>query len=208
MTLNEITTAIASHLQKELDEPFKRLLATKVDNWRSTLIGRSLEKTPQQRRVYTQPLYVNMEEVAQAPIAVCTRRMARSVKDIPTPMRIGNILFDYVGSIDGEHPFGVAVVGTQYYLTSNKYPQDYYEWVDSKLQVRSNKNLPKAMVVAVWDNPTEVFEFNGGTGFWDEPYPATNDMIQMITQYIIQVDYNRPGLPAVEETEVTEKQPG
>lgn len=205
-TLNTITTAIASHLQKELDEPFKRLLSTKVDAWRSTLIGRSLEKTPQQRRLFTQTIYVDMQEVSAAPVGPCIEYIARSTNTIPRPMRIGNVLFDYAGSIDGQSTFGTSVNGTQQYLMANKYAKNllYAEYVNFKLVIRGNSRLPKVMVTAVFDNPTEVFEFSGGTDFWNEPYPATNDMIQMITQYILQVDYQRPVLPAVEEVEVTD----
>lgn len=205
-TLNTITTTIASHLDMQLDEPFKRLLAEKVDFWRSTLVGRSLEKQPQQRPLFTQRINVEMKKVA--PVTVpCLEEISRSVKPVPRPMRIGTILFDYTGAIDGDTPFGKATVGTHGYLTAGKYSckQLYVEYTNNHLEIRQNKFIPWISVVGVFDKPIDVFEFNGGTDFWNQPYPITGDMLQMITQYILQVDYNRPVLPDTGKVEVNQE---
>lgn len=210
-SLNQITTIIASHLDKEFDEPFKRnVLAPKVEYWHSTLIGRALEKLPQQRNLFKQKLWVPMTE---APTEDCIPTIVKNMLDkqyrsavIPVPMRAGNLMFDYVGSINGKNPYKLAGAGTEDYLMANKYMQNVllYDFVNGRIY--SNRPTPMVLVESVFDSPIKVFEFNCATGtdcnYWDKEYPVTNDFAQMITQYILQVDYQRPQTPKMSETEV------
>lgn len=202
-SLNIITTMIASHLDREQDEPFKRLLAVKVDYWRSTLISRSLDKHPQQRKFFRQTLYVPMEQTSmttgcEIPVTLC--KVARNQFSIPMPMRVGNTLFDYVGSVDGLRAFREADPGTLPYMSAGFGSLiTYYEWENSQdIKVRQNKFLPFIRVDGVFDKPLEVMEWNckyqGICDFWDQKYPITGDMLQMVVQYILQIDYGRaPG---------------
>ena len=210
-SLNSITTIIASHLDREFDEPFKRMLGEVVDNWRSTLLGRSLEKHPSQRAIYRQTLFVPMEEAAAVAcnVSIPLCNVARSKDVIPTPLRSGSITFDYVGSIDGLNPFRLSSPGTVESLSSGKYSRNsyFYEYTNGYIEVRQNRKLPMIRVDGVFDRPTEVMQLNckyagHGCDWWNDPYPVTGDLAQMITQYMLTVDYNRINVPNGQEIEV------
>lgn len=62
MTLNEICTMIASHMDKEFDEPFKLIIAEKVRVWRARLIKNSVDKDERERQYFIQTIYMKMEE--------------------------------------------------------------------------------------------------------------------------------------------------
>ncbi len=208
-SLNMITTAIASHLDRELDDPFKRLLAMKVDVWRSTLVSRSLDKNPKQRSLFRQTLYVPMEEASPVDcnVAFPMCAVAKSKFPIPGPMRTG-VLFDYIGTIDGRRPFGLAVPGMLIPLTSGKYSRNniFYEYTNKYIIIAQNKRIPMIRVDDVFDDPLQVMELNCQNGmdcdYWDKPYPCTYDIIQMIIQYILHIDYERTDVPDIREIEV------
>lgn len=202
-SIARIVTVIASHLKRETDEPFKRMMAVKVDQWRSTLVSRSLEKHPDQRNFFTQTLWVPMEchQLIPCPTPLPICNVMRSKTIIPIPMRFGTTLFDYVGSVDGKNSFRQATVGTIEPLQAGKYSgkRTFYEWTNKRIIIRNNqknfndKPIPMIRIDGVFDRPMDVFEYNCKAGtncdFWNEPYPATNDIVQMITQYILQIDY-------------------
>lgn len=191
-SLNSITSVLAEKLDKSLDAPFKRMLAVRVDAWRSTLLQRSLEKHPEQRRLYRQTLWVPMQTVTEVPCAIpvplCP--VSESIKVIPVPLR-GTVLFSYVGGIDGKSPFGYATAGTEGFLSAGKYSKNgiWYEYVNGRIRIGSKTNLPMIRIDEVFDNPSDVFEFNcesGDCDGWDKPYPVTGDILQMIFQYVLQ----------------------
>lgn len=208
-SLNEITTLIASQLDRELDDPFKRSLGLRVDVWRATLAGRSLRNNPQQKSLFRQTLWVPMEEskptACNVALPMCP--IARSKYEIPNPMRIDNSLFDYVGAVDGSKSYQLTTPGTTEFLMSGKYSHKniFYSYTNKYIEL-AKANLPMIRVDAVFDNPLQVMELNCRNGidcdYWDKRYPCSYDIIQMCIQYIIQVDYQRPNVPNIQEIEV------
>lgn len=201
VTPNTITTEIGSHLGRELDEPFKRLLLAKVDAWRSRLIRNSLQTKPQESKFFRQTIYVPMEAGSLVPecigAEVCPA--AISIKIIPIPLRIGSTLFDYVGSVDGKEPFYEQSPGTGNFFSAMKYlgATVKYSYVLGRFEVPDHPNLPALRVDGIFDSPASVMEFNcanSGVGcdYWDQPYPVTGDVKQMIVQGILQTDYAQP----------------
>lgn len=205
-SINRIVTVIASHLKREKDEPFKRLLAVKVDYWRSTLISRSLEKHPDQRNFFTQSIWIPMEchsaIPCNIPMHLCNVMRSKSI--IPIPMRFGTTLFDYVGSVDGNNPFGFATVGTSAIMQSGEYSshKTFYEYTNKRILISNSltnyveKPIPMIRIDGVFDKPIDVMNFNCKTpeyacDYWNEPYPITNDILQMVVQYILEVDYKQ-----------------
>lgn len=211
-SLNQITTVIAQQYDREQDEPFKRSLEVRVKAWRSTLIGRSLEKHPDQRKHFIQTIFVPM---------VCWNRIActiahppgnvmRSKKAVPLPLRFGSTLFDYVGSVDGRNPFNMGVAGALELNEFSKYAKLQTQWEYENqfvlLTKRFNVNISMIRIDGVFDDPADVFGYNctpGNCDYWDLPYPVSGDMRQMIIQYINQVDFNKdktttPQTPEVE----------
>lgn len=214
-SLNKITTEIATSLRKELDEPFKRILAEKVDNWRSRLIRNSLQEKPLESKFFRQTIWVPLQMVNPIPdcvegsdgAPVCD--MLRSTVKLPTPLRYSTALFDYVGSVDGKNAFSEGAPGTEQYLLAGKYSRHsvYYSFPNGFLEIdERQRSIPMVRVDAVFDKPSEAMEFNcansGQCDYWDEPYPVTGDILQMIIQSILQVDYNQPVVPSDKEVEL------
>lgn len=214
-TLNEIATVIASHLKREQDEPFKRVVAKHVDWWRSRLIVNSLEKHPEQRKFYRQTLWMPMvlEEQIPCPTNVRLPQVSISKFRIPAPMRLADMLFDYAGSIDGLRPFREAPPGQWEVLSAGQYSRltTFYEFTNFHTRVRSPKELPMMRLDGVYDDPREVLELNcktnGLCNYWDFPYPATGDMIQLIVQGILEGDYKDLVVPTATDIEVDSEKP-
>lgn len=174
----------------------------RVDFWRSTLISRSLEKHPDQRNFFTQTLWIPMECYSPVPCSIpmpICHEMRTKYK-IPKPLRFGTTLFDYVGSILGDNPFSYTSQGTIDIMQEGKFAANktFWQYPNDYITIKNNKEnyndrpIPTIMVVGVFDNPIDVLDLNcqlQGCDFWDSEYPATNDIIQMIIQYILQVDY-------------------
>lgn len=214
-TLASITEEIATHLKRELDEPFKRLLADKVHAWRSQLLRRTLKENPSERIHFKQLLYVVLEKVKRVPeckvpgVPVCD--VMRSVVKVPKPVRAGNILYDYVGSVDGSNPFKLAVSGMAIPLLSGKYSSGIvlYDIPDNYLEVYNAIGLPAARLDGVFDNPEEVAALScqavsGNCNFWDEPYPVSGDIKQAIVECILKVDFQQPVPEEKEEIKITQ----
>lgn len=211
-SLNQITTVIAQQYDRQQDEPFKRSLEVRIKAWRSTLISRSLEKHPAQRKFFTQTLWIPMECHKRVPCNTprppCN--VMRSKKPIPQPMRFGSTLFDFVGTVDGRRSFNYAVPGATVLNSFSKYAskQTQYEYENQffLLTKEPEVNIQMMRVDAVFDDPADVFLYNCNDGqcdYWDLPYPVPGDIRQMIIQYINQVDFAKdktttPDSPEVE----------
>lgn len=215
MTLNEITVLIASDFDRQFDEPFKLMLGERVKYWRSRLIRNSLEKDARERKFFTQPIYVPMTKSSPVPCAspVDLCPVAMSV-DIPKPIRANGILFDYVGAIDGSNAFSLATSGTLSYLLKGRYSHNSirFNYMAPRVLVYKD-DIPTILINAVWDDPEAAAKLNCSTrniacNFWDEEYPITNDLLQLVVQSINQIDFNRGVKPQEIEIKATDNDKG
>lgn len=209
-SLSSMTTEIAAALHKELDEPFKRLLAQSIDNWRSRLIRNSLQEKPNESKFFKQTLWAEMEDADPTPVCIgmpgCPVR--RTKKIIPRPVRYGNQLFDYVGGADGKSPFSEGTPGMLTFQRAGKYSGNSIFWslVDWRGIVEGLPNLPWMRFDGIFDKPSEVMKFNcdGGINcdYWDKEYPVPGDIAQQIIQFII-AGYKDPTPVANKEVQVS-----
>jgi len=212
-TLAKITAEIASHLQKELDEPFKRMLADKVGAWRSQLLHRALEDKPQERKFFLQTIYAPLEVVDPVPdcidpnAPVCD--VMRTTMKIPKAVRAGGLMYDYIGSSDGNNAFKYASPGTRWVLSKGRYSKRHVWWEDINgfIDVHNAIGLPLLRITAPFDKPEEAAKFNcetvgQGCDFWNEPYPITGDIKQQVVELILKVDFQRPEVPSNKEVEL------
>lgn len=215
MTPNEITTAIALKYGKALDMPFKLALMKRVDAWRSRHIRNSLEKDKKDRKFFIQTIYVKMHKEKEVqcdlPVKLCDVAVSEL---LPNPLRANSVLFDFVGGINGSNPFYHSEPGIVQYLSKGKYTgtRTMYDWINNTIVVYGNPELPMIRVDAIWDNPTDITAFtckantdvtNESCDFWNQEYPATNEILQQIIQTIEQVDFkDKAALRLEEEIEV------
>lgn len=211
MTLNEATTLLASQLGKELDVPFKLMMAARIQVWRSRLIKNSIDKNPQERKFFRQVIYVPIKKESE--VACCTTfpgcDIAVSSVKVPMPLRANNILFDYVGGVNGHNPFQPATGGFQVFMSQGKYSKGIirYTWTSPILSVFGNPDLPMVRLEGIFDNPEEAAVLNcqtqaTGCDFWNEPYPCSGDIMQLILQNIRAIDFNQPVVPTTAEIPV------
>lgn len=193
-TPNSIAEEIAVAVHRELSFPFKLLIMQKVDNWRTRLIRNSLERKPADGKFFMQTLFVKMERVSPVPGCIETPDIcpiARSVDKLPSPLRYGNQLFDFVGSIDGTTAFKFSPAGMGQYINAGKYSKNIvpYGWINKKIEVYNYPNLPYIKVTAVFEDPMKVMELNCENGmncdYWDQFYPCTKDILQQAIQYSV-----------------------
>lgn len=198
MTLNEITVMLATKEGKQFDEPYKLMLADKVNYWRARLVKNSIEKNQRERKFFKQDLYLPMEYRDLIPDCVgggdCD--ISYTVSEIPRPLRANDMLFDFVGSIDGGTAFKESQVGLTYFLKKGKYSKNtiHFEYQFNKIKVYTK--IPAILVSGIFDNPEQADKFSclpGETScnFWDKEYPVSNDVLQLIIQSILTVEGNR-----------------
>lgn len=210
-TPSAITSQIAQQLQKELDEPFKRMLMDKVDIWRGRLLRNTLQEKPGEDIYFMQTIWVPMERAKQIPACVGAPScyIARSKEQVPKPLRYTTSLYSFIGAADGKERFKQGVIGLSEYMQASKYTGKVpiFDFVNGFLEV-DLPSLPTVRIDGVFDKPTEAMAFNCsqnaiGCDYWNQPYPITSDVLQMVIQGIVQTDFNKPTVPAAKETTIT-----
>lgn len=211
MTPNEITTLIASNFDRELDMPFKLQLMERVKIWRSRLIANSLQKNPAQRKFFRQTFYVKMTTgFTSTVVAGVGDKQSISVSKLPLLIRANNTLFDYVGGIDGKSPFRETAPGTGNYLSTGKFSDKFpaYEYSGSKLVI-DKTGIPVVRVDSIFDDPMDVEQESCSClptlidcDVWDKEFPCSGDILQLIVQSILQIDYNRTDPTATDEVTI------
>lgn len=202
MTPNQITTLIASNLDKQLDQPFKLIMMERVKYWRSRLLKNSLEKDEKDRKYFKQVIFVPMTEQTEVLCTTpyCQCEVAISAFKVPKPLRVNGILFDYVGAIDGNNPFKETSAGMVVHLLNSKYGKKfvYYAYENGYIKVYNHSKLPMIRIEGIFDNPEEASKLSCKDkeevcDYWNQEYPVTGDITQLIVQSILQIDYNRKG---------------
>lgn len=196
MTLNEIAVLIAERAKRQLDEPFREMIKDRVRVWRSTLIRDALNKDPGRRKFFLQSLTVPME---RKPAQECGIPMncyiAQSTYQIPYPITANKLLYEYVGMVDGMSAFSWVERSWLKYKSHDKYSSSLgtYTALNRKIQVHHQEDLTHILIEGVFDDPEEVEKLRcdaAGTAcnYGDSQFPAPNDIIQKIIQYVMRVD--------------------
>lgn len=198
MTPNEITTTIAVELKKTFDDPFKFMLIKRVDAWRSRLIKNSLDSTPSDRKFFRQTIYLPLtkepEVLCDLGLELCD--VAVTTK-LPKVLRANSITFDYLGAINGANPFKETFPGMLAYKGKYSKKSIEYSNINDRVVIYNKPNLPMIRIDAIWDNPSEVSTLlcNGSQAencdFWNVTYPCTNEILQMILEYVPKT-FDRP----------------
>lgn len=205
MTANEITTLIASKVNKQFDEPYKLVILKKVDYYRVRFIRNALEKEQKDRKFFRQHFYMEMERKVKTPCANnCEFAITKGL--VPTPIRVNQQLFDYLGAIDGANAFQEVQVGMLNY--QGKYSKRFLKYIydNRRIEVYGNPAIPVIRVDGIFENPTEVLEYicnSNKCNFWDLEYPITQDILQLVVGAIQEelVPIKNTEIPVVNESE-------
>ena len=211
-TINEMATLIAEQLERELDYTFTEMLKVRIKYWRSRLLRDSINKKPADRMYFVQSLTLPMELKNTIDCGIPLDCPSMTTKDpVPVPLRANGILFDYVGSVDGRHPFTYATQYSLPYRKHDKYASvsgmEDYVYTNQHIVLPGNTVTPWIRVDGIFEDPEKVAALNcgGAAGedcvFDESEYPVNGDTAQLIVQYILQVDFNRL-LPDMKNPEV------
>lgn len=177
-TPNEITTIIASQLNKELDLPFRIKLFDEVKLWWARLVANSLERNPQMRVHFSSTIIVPMEAQTDYSISKIV---------LPRPMELSNLYFDYVGTPDGKEPFTFAPAGTGEYLLSGRYSKlsPSFDIVSQRLLI-NKPGYDNVLVRAVFGDPSQALTCTDSScDVWNKPFPITEKVLQQIVEYLV-----------------------
>lgn len=147
-------------------------------------------------------------EVPQA--ALISGKVASTVEEVPLLIRVGTSLFDYVGGPDGRSPFREVDPGTGNYLAEGKFSHLFptYEYLNRRIRtIKSNQ--PLIRVDGIFHDPQAAEELNcsctGGTcDTWNAEFPISGDLLQLVVQSILYVDYNRRDAKDTPEIELNQ----
>ena len=212
MTLNQATTLLAGQLGKELDLPFKLMLAERIRIWRSRLLKNTLDKDQRERKFFRQIVYIPMVKTKEVPCITSFEGcdVAVSAHPVPKPLRANGILFDYLGGINGMNPFQESTMGMIQIMAQGKYSKcnTRFTWSEPTIMVHGNPELPMIRIEGVFDNPEDAAKLNCSCGiiddcdFWNREYPCSGDIMQLIVQSIVTIDYQRAITPVSGEITV------
>lgn len=198
MTPNEITTVLASGMNKVFDVPFKLMLMERVAVWRARHIRNTLEKNIQDRKFFRSTIFLSCTKTKEVPctlpVDVCDVFVTGKV---PEPIRANGILFDNVGPISGSNPFIETSPGTAFYRTAGKYSKHSvgYIYSDQKIYVLSSIPMIRVDFIAAYPEQVQDYQCTPTDDytcdFWDTEYPCSADILQLIMQSIREVDFKQ-----------------
>ena len=212
MTLNEITTLIGSNLDKELDIPFRLQLSRRVIYWRARMMANHLQKNPDQRRHFLQTIYVPLVRGTAQSNVYSDSHKSETICKLPDVIKIGTAKYDYLGGVDGQTPYYPLIVGTGAYMEESRFYHQFVHYDEINQFITTDKPfLDKIRVAALFADPTEAFEIccvacPNGCDTWNMEFPISAEMLQLVVQSILQIDYNRKDTPNNTEIELTPKQ--
>lgn len=210
MTPNEITTLIATNLEMELDFPFRLQLMDRVKYWRSRYIVNMIQKNPAKRKFFRQSLYINMQAgYPDASVSLVGNQVAITVDEIPRVVTAGATLFDYVGGVDGKSPFREVQPGMANYVSTGKFSSRFPAYEFNQKIFVDQPDIPRIRIDAIFDDPMKVLEYacnclQKQCDTWNTEFPCSGEVIQLIVQSILQVDYNRPDNTSTPEIQVND----
>lgn len=213
MTFNELAVLIAEPLERPLDVSFREQLKARIRYWRSRLLKNTLDKKPSDRKFFTQPITVQMEEVdaAQCNISLNCKVLRSKVK-IPSMIRANSILFDFIGSAEGSNPYRLTPRWQMYYFLQDKYAPKvttYIAFEDGYLIIPYSPLVQYVRIEGIFEDPEEAAAVTCSSttadcNFDESEYPIPGDIAQLIVQSILDIDFRRKSDDNGPEVKVTE----
>lgn len=215
-TFNDIAVLIAEPLGREMDSAFTAMLKARIKYWRAKLLRDTLNKTPKDRQFFTQYITVPLTSISTMGCSLPTDCCMMASAELPGLVRANSVVFDYVGAPDGSNPFKLIKRWEFPFFMANQYSPkvaEVYAWENRKILLVGNQLIPNILVGAIFDDPEVAYNLNCGTGadecsFEESEYPVSEEIAQMIVQYILQVDFNRRPSENKEEIDVDGEQAG
>lgn len=183
MTLAEIAEIIAERAGKQFNVAFIEEMKDLVVIHRARILTNILEKKPQQKKLYSQSIVLelteaNRDECAELSNCACEDVTVTTVQ-VPTPLKTGTNPFDFVGSPGGYVAFGWTTFGGERYTKHSPLTgkNARYTLLNNKIYIFNDLNTEKIRVEAVWDDPRVLANYSCSAEENIPCYTATNDFV-------------------------------
>jgi hypothetical protein len=138
------------------------------------------------RKWFIQPILVSMNKSQSSGFP------AISEKVIPRPLRVNNVLFDFVGPPSKKNAFGFMNSARVQVINEATYSSKNTRYIyDNKIKLYGKDQPNPLLVEGIFSDPRELRYFespNGGPAYTDDHYPIDPEMAHFIADYIIRFD--------------------
>lgn len=196
-TLNQIIGILSERVGRPFDVPFQEELKVIVKYWGIRLLKNSLNQKILDRKYFYTQIIVPIIKVNQVTCPVNYGCAWRSESKIPTPLRVNNVLFDYVGSADFSAPFAYRLNWQMSYMRESKFTSHFksYYYADGYLWFNDILGQQQAGVLFIPADPNELITFCRAGGIintcpddeFDE-YPLNPDLLQQLISSILKTE--------------------
>lgn len=202
-SLNEIAYNILNNIREGRSSNNEYLsvdqIKFNVNYYRALLIRRDTERTNNSLQMFEQDLGivdVDLFDTAEDSVEESMVDALRTTKKLPTPIRLKNKeAFTFIGGMDktGE-AIPLTHANRSYWSQFRKYskgqPEAYFR--NGYLYITNADDMDVINVRGVFEDPEDVFDFKNEalsiyTG--NEPYPISLDMLQRITQSLMNGEF-------------------
>lgn len=114
-SINQIADILAERTGRTFDVPFQKELKVMINYWATRLLKNSLEKHPIDRKYFYFAFTTNIVPIVKTKFQKLENFSFVTEKRVPNPLRVNNILFDYVGSSTGNAAYGYHQPEWDYY---------------------------------------------------------------------------------------------
>lgn len=204
-SLNQIAEILAERVGRPFDIPFQDLVKPMIIAWSNRLTKNSLEKHMFDRKHFLVPILVKLEETRAIKCEDENCKILKSIDKVPKPIRVNNILFDYVGSSDYMTSYDLINEYEIGWLSGNRYTKNrikyFYKNQHLYLYVSTNTILEDVAVDLIPADVSEVEKLCGEECYNDDmDFPIHPDLLQLLFSSILQTELRQ--LPIVESPEI------
>lgn len=194
MRIAEIAEILAERAGKQFNVPFLEEMKDLVVIHRARILTNILEKKPQQKKLYSQSIVLDLEEANRDECAAVSECACEDVmvttKEVPVPLKINTNPFDFVGSPGGYVAFAWTTFGGERYTKCSPLTgkNARYTLLNNKIYIFNDLNTEKIRVEAVWDDPRILAAYSCSAEENIPCYTATNDFVAdaAIAELVIQ----------------------
>ncbi len=192
MTLNEIISILAERSNRAFDAAYIKQLKEIVISHRYRFLRDTLNKNPQDRRHFLQTIKVEIEETKDLSVIDCgsTTKVKVTKVKVPSPVRSGSMLFDYVGGTKINAPYTYIDPVRMSFLFKGKYGNKsipYYTYIDGMIYTINAKGKTLS-VNGVFADPRKLVDMMGYDD--DIEFPASFDLTQLIINEVLRTELN------------------
>jgi hypothetical protein len=193
-TLNQIAYNISTLLGKPFDQALLEQLKFQIRYFRAILVRRDFERNSFMTPQLIQSLgCIAMTEVdlSECPNHLTGYTLFRTIETVPEPIRMKNGNgFSYVGSIDRIRPYRQVIAEEIPYLNHAKFAKTQPSFFYQNGFIYVYNVAPEVInVQGIFEDPEQAAGFFDEVGSPcysdDSPYPITLDIVQSVTQSIL-----------------------